>query len=62
MKRFSITPDNTVTALREDETSAPESAVFHSEQELATVSSHWPVSRLADIWNVDPGPQQHHMP
>ncbi len=55
MKRFSITPDNAVTALREDEASAPESAVFHSEQKLATVSSNWPVSRLVDIWNGLPG-------
>ena len=55
MKRFSITRDNAVSVLRDGEASAPESAVFHSEQELETVSGHWPVSRLVDIWNGLPG-------
>ncbi len=55
MKRFSITQENAVSVLREDEASAPESAVFHSEQELETVGGHWPVSRLVEIWNGLPG-------
>ena len=55
MKRFSITQDNVSSVLCDDEASAPESAVFHSEQELETVCSHWPVSRLVDIWNGLPG-------
>ena len=55
MKQFSITQENAVGVLRDGEASAPESAVFHSEQELETVSSHWPASRLVDIWNGLPG-------
>ena len=51
MKRFSISLENQVTLLAEGEAEAPGSTTFASEEELHTVTSHWPMTRLVEIWN-----------
>ena len=55
MQRFLITSDNRMATVG-NTTKAPEGGTaFDSEQQLAEVTSDWPVSRLVEIWNGFPG-------
>ena len=51
MQRFLITSDNRMVTIGSTAKTPDGGTAFDSEQQLAEVTSDWPVSRLVEIWN-----------
>jgi hypothetical protein len=51
MTTFAITTDNNITAFTAAEQVPEGQQRFATEKELAKVSTEWPISRFAEVWN-----------